>query len=109
MHLLGVVPETTVECLYSAVVLETHDFLLSTRKRIIFDILSIGSSQKSCDLAARYTKMERKHIQLELDLKLVQENLTKAKEETKGMFGETSTTAFFPLFVSKSDLAVTCR
>ena len=43
---------------------------------------------------ARYTELENKHIQLELDLKLVQENLTKAKEETKGTFGETSTTAF---------------
>ena len=32
--------------------------------------------------------MENKHIQLELDLKLVQENFTKAKEEAKGMFGE---------------------
>ncbi|KAM3210242.1 hypothetical protein ACQJBY_064331 [Aegilops geniculata] len=44
--------------------------------------------QKSCDLAARYTELENKHIQLELDLKLVQENLMKAKEETKGMFGK---------------------
>ena len=32
--------------------------------------------------------MENKHIQLELDLKLAQENLTKAKEEAKGMLGE---------------------
>ena len=38
--------------------------------------------------------MENKHTQLELDLKLVQENLTKAKEETEGMFGETLMTAF---------------
>ena len=37
---------------------------------------------------ARYTELENKHIQLELDLKLVQENFTKAKEEEKGMFGE---------------------
>ena len=37
---------------------------------------------------ARYTELENKHIQLELDLKLVQENFTKAKEEAKGMFGE---------------------
>ena len=56
--------------------------------------MSIGAPQKSCDLAARYTELENKHIQLELDLKLVQENLTKAKEETEGMFGEASTTAF---------------
>ena len=37
---------------------------------------------------ARYTELENKHIQLELDLKLVQEKFTKAKEEAKGMFGE---------------------
>ena len=43
---------------------------------------------------ARYSELENKHIQLELNLKLVQENLTKAKEETEGMFGETSRTAF---------------
>ena len=43
---------------------------------------------------ARYTELENKHIQLELNLKLVQENLTKAKEETEGMFGETLMTAF---------------
>ncbi len=42
---------------------------------------------------ARYSELENKHIQLELNLKLVQENLTKAKEETEGMFGETLTTA----------------
>ena len=57
---------------------------------------------------ARYSELENKHTQLELSLKLVQEKLTKAKEETEGMFGETLTTAF-PLLVSKSDLAVTCR
>ena len=45
---------------------------------------------------ARYSELENKHIQLELNLKLVQENLTKAKEETEGMFGEASTTAFAP-------------
>ena len=43
---------------------------------------------------ARYSELENKHIQLELNLKLVQEKLTKAKEETEGMFGETLTTAF---------------
>ena len=43
---------------------------------------------ESCDLAAHYTELENKHIQLELDLKLAQENLMKAKEEAKGMLGE---------------------
>ena len=42
----------------------------------------------------RYSELEHKHTQLELSLKLVKEKLTKAKEETEGMFGETLTTAF---------------
>ena len=49
--------------------------------------------------------MENKHIQLELDLKLVQENLAKAKEETKGMFGE-SLDCFCSSFASNSDLTI---
>ena len=57
---------------------------------------------------ARYSELENKHTQLELSLKLVQEKLTKAKEDTEGMFGETMTTAFH-LLVSASNLAVTCR
>ncbi|XP_044367674.1 uncharacterized protein [Triticum aestivum] len=48
----------------------------------------IMMEQKSCDLATRYTELEQKHTQLELDLKLVQENLTRAKEETKGKVKE---------------------
>ena len=43
---------------------------------------------------ARYSELEQKHTQVELSLKLVQEKLTKAKEETEGMFGETLMTAF---------------
>ena len=50
--------------------------------------------QNSCDLVARYSELEHKHTQVKLSLKLVQEKLTKAKEETEGMFGETLTTAF---------------
>ena len=37
---------------------------------------------------ARYTELENKQIQLDLDLKLVQENFQKAKDEAKGMVGE---------------------
>ncbi|XBI39289.1 hypothetical protein VPH35_124094 [Triticum aestivum] len=44
--------------------------------------------QNSCDLVARYSELEQKHTQVELSLKLVQEKLTKAKEETEGMFGK---------------------
>ena len=43
---------------------------------------------------ARYSELEQKHTQVELSLKLVQEKLAKAKEETEDMFGETLTTAF---------------
>ena len=53
--------------------------------------------------------MENKHIQLELDLKLTQENLTKAKEEAKGMFGEASDDCLCLSFVSESDLTVTLQ
>ena len=55
---------------------------------------------------ARYTELENKHIQLELDLKLVQENFTKAKEEAKGMFGENLDDCPCFLPVSESDLIV---
>ena len=58
---------------------------------------------------ARYTKLENKHIQLKLDLKLTQENLTKAKEEAKGMFGEAFDDCLCLSFVSESDLTVTLQ
>ena len=63
-------------------------------------------SQKSCDLVSRYTELENKHIQLELDLKLVQENFTKSKEEAKGMFGENLDDCLCFLPFSESDLIV---
>ena len=50
--------------------------------------------------------MENKHIQLELDLKLVQENFTKAKEEAKGMFGENLDDCPYFLSIPESDLIV---
>ena len=55
---------------------------------------------------ARYTELENKHIQLELDLKLVQENFTKAKEEAKGMFGENLDDCPYFLSIPESDLTV---
>ena len=57
---------------------------------------------------ARYSELEQKHTQVELSLKLVQEKLTKAKEETEGMFGE-SLDCFCSSFASNSDLAVTLQ
>ena len=50
--------------------------------------------------------MENKHIQLDLDLKLVQENFQKAKDEAKGMIGENLTYVFILLPVLDSDLIV---
>ena len=68
--------------------------------------LSIGFLQKACELSARYIELENKHIQLELDLKIVQENFTKAKEEAKGMFGENLDDYLCFLPVPESDLIV---
>ena len=68
--------------------------------------MSTELSQKSCDLVSRYTELENKYIQLELDQKLVQENFTKAKEEAKGMFGENLDDCPRFLPVSESDLIV---
>ena len=68
--------------------------------------MSTELSQKSCDLVSRYTELENKYIQLELDQKLVQENFTKAKEEAKGMFGENLDDCPCFLPVSESDLIV---
>ena len=50
--------------------------------------LSTDFLQKSYELVARYTELENKQIQLNLDLKLAQENLQKARGEAKGMTGE---------------------
>ena len=55
---------------------------------------------------ARYTELENKHIQLDLDLKLVQENFQKAKDEAKGMIGENLTTVLILLPILDSDLLV---
>ena len=55
---------------------------------------------------ARYTELENKHIQLDLDLKLVQENFRKAKDEAKGVIGENLTTVFIFRPIPDSDLIV---
>ena len=55
---------------------------------------------------ARYTELENKHIQLDLDLKLVQENFQKAKDEAKGTIGENLTTVLIFLPILDSDLIV---
>ena len=53
---------------------------------------------------ARYTELENKHIQLDLDLNLVQENFQKEKDKAKGMIGENLTIVFIFLPVIDSDL-----
>ena len=58
---------------------------------------------------ARYTDLENKHIQLELDLKLAQENLMKAKEEAKGTLGEAFDDCLCLSLVSESNLTVTLQ
>ena len=60
--------------------------------------LSTDFLQKSCELVASYTELENKPIQLNLDLKLAQENLQKARDEAKGMAGELLSTvlSFWP-------------
>ena len=55
---------------------------------------------------ACYTELERKHIQLDLDLKLVQENFQKAKNEATGMIGENLMIVFIFLPIIDSDLLV---
>jgi len=55
---------------------------------------------------ARYTELEKKHIQLNLDLKLVQENFQKAKDEAAGTIGENLTTVFVLLLIIDSELLV---
>ena len=55
---------------------------------------------------ARYTDLEKKHIQLDLDLKLVQENFQKAKDEATGTIGENLAIVFIFLPIIDSDLLV---
>ena len=74
----------------SAVVLEASSLSLSYSKGTYLGRLSTDFFflQKSCELVARYTELENQQIQLNLNLKLAQENLRKAQEEAKGMAGE---------------------
>ena len=55
---------------------------------------------------ARYIEFENKQIQLNLDLKLAQENLEKARDEAKGMAGENLTTVLSFLPILDVDLTV---
>ena len=98
MHPLGVVPRLLSNVFDSAVVLETSSLSLSYSEATYLGCLSTDFLQKSCELVARYTELENKQIQLNLDLKLAQENLQKARDEAKGMAGELLSTvlSFWP-------------
>ena len=58
---------------------------------------------------AHYTELENKQIQLNLDLKLAQENFQKARDEAEGMAGENLATVFIFLPILDSDLIVTLQ
>nr|XP_020198841.1 swi5-dependent recombination DNA repair protein 1 homolog [Aegilops tauschii subsp. strangulata] len=44
--------------------------------------------QKSCELGVRFVELEKKHIQLNLDLELAKTNLQKAKDEATGKMNQ---------------------
>ena len=69
MHPLGVVPETAVECFDSTVVLESCFVVLM---------------QKSCEFGAKFADLEKKQIQLNLDLQLARDHLRKTQDDAAG-------------------------
>lgn len=63
--------------------------------------------QKSCDLGAQFSELEKKQISLNFDLELAKKNLKKAQDEATTMGGKHSSTVhlmtlslslFFSLF-----------
>ena len=70
----------------SAVVLELLELviLLLRRNNLFAYRLTIFCPQKSCELGARFADLEKKQIQLNLDLELAKINLQKAKDEAAG-------------------------
>ena len=60
--------------------------------------LSCCSLQKSCDLETKFADLERKQVQLNLDLELAKENLQKAKDEAATMGGKTLSTVHLAIF-----------
>ena len=50
--------------------------------------------QKSCDLGAQLSAMNKQQISLNLDLELAQKNLKTARDEVAAMGGNQSTTVF---------------
>ena len=54
--------------------------------------------QKSCELGAHFSELEKKQIQLNLDLELAKENLQKAKDEAAAMGGNNLSTVCLVIF-----------
>jgi hypothetical protein len=54
--------------------------------------------QKSCEFGAQFAELQKKQIQLNLDLELAKENLQKAKDEVAAMGGNNLPTACLATF-----------
>ena len=54
--------------------------------------------QKSCELGTKFADLEKKQIQLNLDLELAKENLQRAKDEAAAMGGNNLSTAPLVIF-----------
>ena len=85
VHPLGVVPETAVDCLQLAGVLEP--FLLKSIFLSI-ELFSLLDLQKSCELGTRYVDLEKEKIKLVLDLELAQRDLECVRTELRASGGK---------------------
>ena len=54
--------------------------------------------QKSCELRVQFADLDKKQIQLNLDLELAKENLQKAKDEAAAMGGNNLSTLCLVIF-----------
>ena len=85
VHPLGVVPETAVDCVQSAGVLELFVFesvSSSTELFLLFDL------QKACELGTRYVDLEKEKAKLELDLELTRRDLERVQAELRASGGK---------------------
>ena len=85
VHPLGVVPETAVDCLQLAGVLEL--FVLESIFQSI-ELFSLLDLQKSCELGTRYVDLEKEKTKLELDLELAKRDLERVQTELRASGGE---------------------
>ena len=64
-----------------------HPFLFKGKPTHAQEVATVCSLQKSCELGAELVDLEKKQIQLNLDLELAKENLKKARDEATIMGG----------------------